>query len=118
MVDLGGTTWTFAPSDSPIGIGRDPANAVVVTQQSVSSSHATLAYDTDLDEWRLDDHSTYGTFTAAGRVTSGLTIATATELRLGDPVDGPRLEVRPIGSMTPTPTAAVTHPATPSHRTG
>ncbi|MER6732192.1 FHA domain-containing protein [Streptomyces puniciscabiei] len=69
-------------------VGRDPLSDIVLDDARVSWHHAVLRCDHD--RWTLTDrHSTNGTY-ADGRRIAEWDVRPGSEIRFGNPVDGPR----------------------------
>jgi ABC-type multidrug transport system ATPase subunit/pSer/pThr/pTyr-binding forkhead associated (FHA) protein len=107
LVGVAGGEHRVTVADEALRIGRDPLCPIVVDDPRVSREHLELTYQAD--RWRLRDlGSINGTFTDAGRVYE-MEILDACTVRLGNPVDGPVITLRPDGH--PTPPATTTDPA-------
>ncbi|MEU6508214.1 FHA domain-containing protein [Streptomyces sp. NPDC046942] len=80
-------------------VGRDPLSDIVFDDARVSWHHAVLRCDHD--HWTLADrHSTNGTY-ADGRRIEEWEVRPGSEIRFGNPADGPRAV--PAGAPPPTP---------------
>ncbi|MFF9145086.1 FHA domain-containing protein [Streptomyces sp. NPDC014861] len=90
VLELNGRTWTLEPSRS-YTLGRDPQGDLVIDDARVSWRHATISWNGR--SWAIEDHgSTNGTFVAGQRLQQ-LEIAPGTAVHLGNPTDGPRLNL-------------------------
>ncbi|MEU2546763.1 FHA domain-containing protein [Streptomyces roseolus] len=90
VLELNGRTWTLEPSRS-YTLGRDPQGDLVIDDARVSWRHATIGWNGR--SWAIEDHgSTNGTFVAGQRLQQ-LEIGPGTTVHLGNPTDGPRLNL-------------------------
>ncbi|MEU2509962.1 FHA domain-containing protein [Streptomyces sp. NPDC007863] len=90
VLELNGRTWTLEPSRS-YTLGRDPQGDLVIDDARVSWRHATISWNGR--SWAIEDHgSTNGTFVAGQRLQQ-LEIGPGTAVHLGNPTDGPRLNL-------------------------
>lgn len=97
-----------------ITIGRAPEVTLFVDSPLISRVHATLSWQGS--GWILSDNgSTNGVFVDAQRVTGPVHIGRATQVRLGNAVDGPLLQLLPDGAPQPAPQRP---PASPQQRPG
>ncbi|MFE3431305.1 FHA domain-containing protein [Streptomyces sp. NPDC059171] len=92
-------------------VGRDPDSDIVIDDDRVSWHHAILHAEDG--HWTIEDeHSTNGTYTAGQRVHAS-DVAAGSEIRFGNPSDGPRAVL--LGREAPAPSAerpsAVSMPA-------
>ncbi|MEU8570931.1 FHA domain-containing protein [Streptomyces pathocidini] len=118
VLELNGRTWALDPSTT-YTIGRDPQGHVVVEDPRVSWRHANLRWVEG--SWFVEDRgSTNGTF-LRGRRVERAEVVPGTELRLGNAVDGPRLDLLPAhapahgGPTHPAPATARPVLAAPEH---
>lgn len=103
-----GTDRVFDASQQ-ITMGRAPEVALFVDSPLVSRVHATLTYEAG--SWMLTDNgSTNGVFVDARRITTPIVINRATQVRLGDAINGPLLHLLPSGSRIPAGTSAPENP--------
>ena len=80
----------------PLTVGRDPDADVYVPDERVSRHHAVLQPTSD--GWAFEDRgSTNGTFCRGARVES-VPVAGLTEVRLGNPDDGPAIQLVALSS--------------------
>jgi pSer/pThr/pTyr-binding forkhead associated (FHA) protein len=93
VINAGPTKGTRFELRSPrIDIGRGPHNDVVVSDESVSESHAK--FQRREEAWYLSDlGSTNGTYVAGERIQSDVRIASGSELRFG----GVKMAFNPAG---------------------
>ncbi|MFE5793455.1 FHA domain-containing protein [Streptomyces sp. NPDC056503] len=90
VLELNGRTWTLEPSRS-YTLGRDPQGDLAIDDARVSWRHATISWNGR--SWAIEDHgSTNGTFVAGQRIQQ-LEIGPGTAVHLGNPTDGPRLNL-------------------------
>ncbi|MFE6228642.1 MULTISPECIES: FHA domain-containing protein [unclassified Streptomyces] len=90
VLELNGRTWTLEPSRS-YTLGRDPQGDLVIDDARVSWRHATISWNGR--SWVIEDHgSTNGTFVAGQRLQQ-LEVGPGTVVHLGNPTDGPRLDL-------------------------
>ncbi|WP_190124828.1 ABC transporter ATP-binding protein/permease [Streptomyces inusitatus] len=90
VLELNGTTWTLDPSGS-YTLGRDPQGDMVLDDARVSWRHATVSWGGQ--SWAIEDHgSTNGTY-VGGRRIHRADIGPGVTVRLGNAVDGPRLNL-------------------------
>ncbi|PLW73742.1 ABC transporter ATP-binding protein [Streptomyces sp. DJ] len=88
VVELNGQTWALDPSRS-FALGRDPQSDLVFDDARVSWRHATISFNGRA--WVLEDHgSTNGTYVRGQQVLQ-TEVGPGTDVRLGNPADGPRL---------------------------
>ncbi|MGA8015682.1 MAG: FHA domain-containing protein, partial [Candidatus Dormiibacterota bacterium] len=98
-------------ADRSLLLGRDAAADVRYEDQRVSRRHAVLRFDGV--HWRLEDlGSSNGTYLGDTRVSAHVVTGPA-RLRLGSPIDGPELDVAPVG-VDPEPVPAVPAPLPPA----
>jgi hypothetical protein len=96
----------FVIQDSPLTIGRDPRNDVVIGSDSVSRRHATVRPHQNWVELR-DGGSANGTFLNGHRLEQPVRIRPGDELRIGDE----RFTVETCADAPPAPPAVpVVHP--------
>ena len=101
-VRLAGREYSFPPG-TEIVIGRDPSADVRTENPYVSRRHARLAFEDG--RWALEDtNSTRGLFHHGSRV-SRVELTGPTEIWLGPPELGDRLELTPQGSPAGPPPA-------------
>ncbi|KAA6216955.1 ABC transporter ATP-binding protein/permease [Streptomyces filamentosus] len=90
VLELNGRTWTLDASRS-YTLGRDPQGDLAIEDARVSWRHATISWNGR--SWAIEDHgSTNGTFVAGQRIQQ-LEIGPGTVVHLGNPTDGPRLNL-------------------------
>ncbi|MGY3335520.1 ABC-type multidrug transport system ATPase subunit/pSer/pThr/pTyr-binding forkhead associated (FHA) protein [Streptomyces filamentosus] len=90
VLELNGRTWTLDASRS-YTLGRDPQGDLAIEDARVSWRHATISWNGR--SWAVEDHgSTNGTFVAGQRIQQ-LEIGPGTVVHLGNPTDGPRLNL-------------------------
>ncbi|MFF0163918.1 FHA domain-containing protein [Streptomyces sp. NPDC005263] len=90
VLELNGRTWTLDAS-RPYTLGRDPQGDVVLDDARVSWRHATISWSGR--SWVVEDHgSTNGTFVRGQRV-HHMEIGPGSAVHLGNPTDGPRLDI-------------------------
>ncbi|GHJ95629.1 ABC transporter ATP-binding protein [Streptomyces sp. NE5-10] len=100
VLELNGRTWTLEPSRS-YTLGRDPQGDLVIDDARVSWRHATISWNGR--SWAIEDHgSTNGTF-VAGRRIQQLEVGPGTAVHLGNPTDGPRLNLAAAHAGHPVP---------------
>ncbi|MEU1854249.1 FHA domain-containing protein [Streptomyces sp. NPDC019990] len=106
VLESSGHIWTFDPSRA-YTLGRDPRGDVVFDDARVSWRHATVSFNGR--GWVIEDHSsTNGTFVRGQRI-HRTELDPGSAVSLGNPTDGPRLNVSGTASVT-TPQA---HPQQP-----
>lgn len=100
QVRVGGEVRRLSP-DREARVGRGSDCAVRVHDRRVSRSHAVLRHTPD--GWEIADQGSTGGTWVEGRRIDRLTLSRATEVRLGDAVDGPalHLEVTPADGPAP-----------------
>ncbi|MEU3399338.1 ABC transporter ATP-binding protein/permease [Streptomyces filamentosus] len=90
VLELNGRAWTLDASRS-YTLGRDPQGDLAIEDARVSWRHATISWNGR--SWAIEDHgSTNGTFVAGQRIQQ-LEIGPGTVVHLGNPTDGPRLNL-------------------------
>ncbi|MGV9457042.1 FHA domain-containing protein [Streptomyces sp. NPDC003635] len=90
-------------------VGRDPLSDIVIDDARVSWHHAVLHPETD--HWTLqDENSTNGTYTDGHRVHEW-DVGPGTEIRFGNPADGPRARLLRRPEPVPERPSAVSMPA-------
>lgn len=90
-------------------VGRDPLSDIVIDDARVSWHHAVLHPETD--HWKLqDENSTNGTYTDGHRVHEW-DVGPGTEIRFGNPADGPRARLLRRPEPAPERPSAVSMPA-------
>ncbi|MFJ6867236.1 FHA domain-containing protein [Streptomyces termitum] len=90
VLELNGRTWTLEPSRS-YTLGRDPQGDLVIDDARVSWRHATISWNGR--SWVMEDHgSTNGSFVGGQRIQQ-LEVGPGTTVHLGNPTDGPRLNL-------------------------
>ncbi|MER5734689.1 MULTISPECIES: FHA domain-containing protein [unclassified Streptomyces] len=100
VLELNGRTWTLEPSRS-YTLGRDPQGDLVIDDARVSWRHATISWNGR--SWAIEDHgSTNGTFVAGQRIQQ-LEVGPGTAVHLGNPTDGPRLNLTAAHAGQPVP---------------
>ncbi|MFJ1801588.1 FHA domain-containing protein [Streptomyces sp. NPDC088180] len=105
--DLGSTV--MSPSRD-YHVGRDPESDVVIDDIRVSWHHAIL--HPEAGHWTIEDEdSTNGTYTGGRRVRA-TDVGAGSEIRFGDPSDGPRAVL--LGREPPAPAAAPSLSSSPS----
>lgn len=102
--DLGSTV--MSPSRD-YHVGRDPASDVVIDDIRVSWHHAIL--HPEAGHWTIEDEdSTNGTYTGGRRIRA-TDVGAGSEIRFGNPSDGPRAVL--LGREPPAPAAAPSLPS-------
>ncbi|MFD4173627.1 FHA domain-containing protein [Streptomyces anulatus] len=102
--DLGSTV--MSPSRD-YRVGRDPESDVVIDDIRVSWHHAIL--HPEAGHWTIEDEdSTNGTYTGGRRI-HATDVGAGSEIRFGNPSDGPRAVL--LGREPPAPAAAPSHPS-------
>ncbi|MEV6476501.1 FHA domain-containing protein [Streptomyces sp. NPDC051657] len=102
--DLGSTV--MSPSRD-YHVGRDPESDVVIDDIRVSWHHAVL--HPEAGHWTIEDEdSTNGTYTGGRRIRA-TDVGAGSEIRFGNPSDGPRAVL--LGREPPAPAAAPSLPA-------
>ncbi|MET8770876.1 FHA domain-containing protein [Streptomyces sp. NPDC004658] len=114
VLETNGHTWTLDPSRAYI-LGRDPQGDIVFDDARVSWRHATVSFNGR--SWVIEDHgSTNGTY-AQGQRIQHLEIGPGSSLHLGNPTDGPRLNLSattaPVGGPAQQPQAAAPQTTAP-----
>lgn len=90
-VSVDGTVHRFRPGE-PVVAGRATDCPIVLTDPRVSRRHLEVTFD---DGWHLSDLGTVnGTWRGSERVTC-LRLDSSTAVRLGDPREGPLIELTP-----------------------
>ncbi|MEW2498621.1 FHA domain-containing protein [Streptomyces nodosus] len=98
VLELNGRTWTLDGS-GPYTLGRDPQGDIVLEDARVSWRHATISWNGG--SWVVEDlGSTNGTF-VHGRRVQQLEIGPSTAVYLGNPTDGPRLNLSGAAAAVP-----------------
>lgn len=88
-------------------VGRDPESDVVIDDIRVSWHHAIL--HTEAGHWTIEDEdSTNGTYTGGRRIRA-TDVGAGSEIRFGNPSDGPRAVL--LGREPPAPAAAPSLPS-------
>ncbi|MGW6286663.1 FHA domain-containing protein [Streptomyces sp. NPDC055107] len=109
--DLGSTV--MSPSRD-YHVGRDPESDVVIDDIRVSWHHAIL--HPEADHWTIEDEdSTNGTYTGGRRIRA-TDVGAGSEIRFGNPSDGPRAVL--LGREPPAPAAAPSLSSSPSSAAG
>jgi ABC-type multidrug transport system ATPase subunit len=102
VLETNGRTWTLDPS-RPYTLGRDPQGDIVFDDARVSWRHATVSFDGR--SWVIEDHgSTNGTYLQGQRIHRG-EIGPGSAVHLGNPNDGPRLNLSAAAASVATPRA-------------
>jgi len=108
---------TFALDESPLVLGRDPRNAIVIDHPQVSRRHARIT--SRGDTWVIEDmESTNGTFVNGTRLVGSHPLVTGDVIGLSETVlltfqEGePTSEAFPEGTVSPAPAP----PAPPADR--
>ncbi|WP_067284140.1 ABC transporter ATP-binding protein/permease [Streptomyces jeddahensis] len=96
VLELNGHTWTL-DSSRPYTLGRDPQADIVFDDARVSWRHATVSWGGR--SWVIEDHgSTNGTFVQGQRIHQ-MEIGPGSAVHLGNPTDGPLLNVQGAAAM-------------------
>ncbi|MEU8590672.1 FHA domain-containing protein [Streptomyces sp. NPDC048664] len=99
VLELNGRTWTLDASRT-YTLGRDPQGDIVFEDARVSWRHATITWNGR--SWAVEDHgSTNGTFLQGRRIQQE-EVGPGTALHLGNPTDGPRLNLSAVAAAVPT----------------
>jgi len=92
-IRVGDGPWVTCTT-SPISIGRDPNVTIVIDDDRVSRRHAELRWTNS--GWRLIDVGSRNGTWRDGRRSAEEAVASALQVRLGDPLDGTELTVRTV----------------------
>ncbi|MGW1022781.1 FHA domain-containing protein [Streptomyces sp. NPDC002577] len=96
VLERNGQTWTL-DSSRPCTLGRDPQGDIVFDDARVSWRHATISWGGR--SWVIEDHgSTNGTYVQGQRI-HHMEIGPGSAVHLGNPTDGPRLNVQGAAAM-------------------
>lgn len=75
---------SFPLNASGVTLGRSPSNTVVLNDEFVSSNHARVYFNNDVQSWVLEDlGSTNGTMIGHTRVTEPVVLKPRTSVRIG-----------------------------------